>query len=151
MQVGVEHKREILLRVVFRSQVAFFFRTIRCDTIARVVNPTYDVIEIGLLADFLEISGEATTDGTGALADRVAGQTTTSFKQLFSVARISAWLRCQCVSKAVLPKVRGDRLDLLACVLVAHVRAFVSVRGETPERWHLGTRSKLLRILKPNR
>src|SRR5688572_27644437 len=151
MQVSVKNIRQILLRVVFRSKVTFFFRTIRSHAIARVVDPAHDVIKISLLTDFLKVCGEITARGARTLADRVAGHTTSSFKQLFSVAGISAWLRWQSVRETVLPQICGDRLDLIARVFVAHVRTFVSVRGETPERRHLGTRSKCLWILEPNR
>src|SRR5687767_21577 len=150
MQVGVENKRQVLLRVVLGSQIAFFFRTIRSNAIARVVDPAHDVIEIRLLANFLEICGEVAAGGTAALANRVASHATSGFKQLFSVSGISARLCRQRVRETVLPQVCGDRFDLIAGVYIAHVRTFVGVRGEAPEGRHLGAGSKSLWILEPN-
>ncbi len=97
MQFSVENKRQILLRIVFGSQVAFFFRAVRRDAIARVVDPAHDVIEVGFFADALEVGGKVTAHRAVAFADRVAGKTTAGFEQFFAVTGVSALLRWQSV------------------------------------------------------
>src|SRR6185503_8286528 len=151
MQFSVENKRQVFLRVVFGSQVTFFQGAIRRNAIARVVDPANDVVEVGLLSDALKVRGKVTADRAGAFADRVTGKTAACFKQFLSVTRVSAWLSCERVSKTVLPQVGGDRFELIARVFVAHVRFAFSVRGEAPERRHLGPGSKLLWVLQPDR
>src|SRR5688572_1856903 len=113
MEFGVKNKRQVFLRVVFGSQVAFFFWTIWCDAIARVVDPANDVIEVCLLADALEVCSKMPADRVFGVANRVTGHTTTSFKQLFSVSGVAAWLSWQRVRETVLPEICGDGLDLI--------------------------------------
>ena len=69
MQFGIEDKRQVFLRVVFRGQVAFFFWTVRRDAFARVVNPANDVIEVCLFAYTLQVGGKVTTHLVVAFAD----------------------------------------------------------------------------------
>ncbi len=69
MQFSVKDKRKIVLRVVFRRQIALFFRTIGRPTFARVVNPANDVIEVCFLADLLKIRGKGAAHLAVVFAD----------------------------------------------------------------------------------
>src|SRR5687768_10593025 len=152
MQFSVENKRQSFLRVVLRCQIASMLRmrAIGRDAIARVVDPAHDVVEVCFFADALEVRSKAAADLAVAVADRVTRETAAGFEQLFAMTSVAAWLRWQRVSKAVLPQVSGDSFDLIRRVFVAHVRAIALVRGEAPERGHLGSRPKLLRVFQPD-
>src|SRR6185369_9445013 len=138
VEFGVENKRQLLLLVVFGSQIALLFRTIRRDALTGIVNPANDVIEGRFLADALEVRGKLTADLVVAFADGVASETTAAFEKLFAVSGVAALLLGNLDVETVLPEVRRDGLDLRLAVLVSHVvlLAFITTR-ETPEHRHL--------------
>src|SRR2546425_9673784 len=82
----------------------------------------------------------------------MAAEASARLKQLFAVSGIAALLFGKLSIEAVLPEVGRDRLYLLLSVGITHVRAaIVRSVGKTPEGWHLGARTKTLRISQPNR
>src|SRR5689334_9743760 len=113
MQLSVKLERQVLLRVVVRRQIAFFFRTVRRNALARIVNPAHDVIEVGFFADTLEVRGKSAADLAVAFADRVTGQTAATLEKLFAVSRVALRLGGKLRIETFLPEISGDGLDLL--------------------------------------
>src|ERR1051326_407832 len=153
MQLGVENKRQALLRVIFRSQITFFLRTVRRYTFARIVNPADDVIEVCFLTNPLQVGGKVTTDPAVAFADRVTRKTAPTLEKSLAVLRVSFCLLRDFRIKTLLPQVSSDGLNLFLTILVAHICAGRAFRQgtEAPEHRHLRVRTKCLRIVQPDR
>src|SRR5258706_6426851 len=120
-----------------------FFRTIGRPALARVIDPTHDVIIIVLLADLGQVRGKRATHLGVLFTDRVTGETATRLKQSLAVILVSLLLRGNFAIETVLPKVRRYGFQVL--------RSLFAVFSETPEGGHLRTRTKSLRVLQPNR
>ena len=69
MLFGVEDERHARLCVILRGQIAFVFRAIGTPTLARIINPAHDVLEIIFLADALKISSEVAAHTRVAFAN----------------------------------------------------------------------------------
>src|SRR5207302_11077796 len=95
---------------------------IRTRAFAGVVNPTNQVIVIGLLADATEIGRECSALQLIAFADGVAGETAARFEQFFSVSGIAEFVLGQGILERGLPDESGDGFDLI--VVQAEVRHF---------------------------
>ena len=65
--IQVEHKRQIVLGVIVRAQVALLERAVRTRALARIVNPANEVIVIVLFADAAQIGGEGAADQRSCL------------------------------------------------------------------------------------
>src|SRR5207302_3073035 len=99
---------------------------IRTRAFAGVVNPTNQVIVIGLLADASEIGRECSALQLIAFADGVAGETAARFEQFFSVSGVAEFVLGQGIRERRLPDESGDGFDLI--VAEAEIRHF---RGGT--------------------
>ena len=123
MQLSVKLERQLLLRVIVRRQIALFFRTVRRNALARIVNPAHDVIEVRLFTDAGKVCSEVATDLVVAFTDLVTGKTSTTLEKFFTVSGVALRLCRELVVEALLPQIRSDRLNLVGAVFVAHVRA----------------------------
>src|SRR6185437_13757220 len=82
----------------------------------------------------------------------MTGEAAARFKQVFAVGNVAALLLGKFAIETILPEVSSNRLDLFLTILVAQRRhAGVHRLGETPEGWHLGARTKTLRVCQPLR
>ena len=90
--IEVKHERQIVLGVIFRTQVALFERAVRARALARIVNPAYEVIVIVFFADAAQVRGKGAADHVRAFADGVAGQAAARFKQNLAVRGVAGRL-----------------------------------------------------------
>src|SRR5438445_2234288 len=118
----VENVGQALLLVIFGADVFLFEGAIRTRALARVVDPTNQVIVIGLLADATEIGRECSALQLIAFADGVAGETAARFEQFFTVNGIAEFVLGQGILERGLPDESGDGFDLI--VVQAEVRHF---------------------------
>ena len=105
MQFGIEEKRQAVFCVIIRREIAFLFRAIRRPALARVVNPTHDVIVIIFLADFREVGRECAAELAVSFADRVTRQTAARFEEILAVRLVALSLRRYLAVKTVLPEI----------------------------------------------
>src|SRR5207248_2718528 len=104
----VEDKGQAVLLVIGRGQVALFVGAIRRRTLARVVNPSDQVIVIIFLAHAREVSGKPAAHLIRALADRMATHAAARLEALFALLRVAHRLSGKLRVEAALPDKGGD-------------------------------------------
>src|SRR5438552_359462 len=122
----VENVGQAFLFVILGTDVLLFEGAIGARALARVVDPTNQVIVIGLLADATEIGRESSALQLIAFADGVAGEAAARFEQFFSVRGVARLVLGQVILERGLPTEGGDGLDLV--VVQTEIRHF---RGGT--------------------
>ena len=128
--VQVKNVGQALLLVIFGADVFLFEGAIRTRAFAGVVDPTNQVIVIGLLADASEIGRESSALQLIAFADGVAGEAAARFEQFFSVSGIAEFVLGQGILERGLPDESGDGLDLVvAKAEIRHFRGGAEVAG----------------------
>src|SRR5947209_5242874 len=141
MLIGIEHERQVMVRVILRRQIPVLFRTIRSPAVTRVVNPPDDVIEVRLLPHLRQVRSEVSADALAVLLNRVTGHASALMKQFAAVSGVTSLLLRNLAVKTLLPKISRNCLDLIRAVLIAL---------QAPERWHLRSRPESLRVLQPD-
>src|SRR5438445_6028341 len=93
-----------------------FLCRVRGPTLARVVDPTHDVIIVRLFADSGQVRRESPAHLRVLFANRMTGKTATRFKQILAMILVTLRLRGSLAIKTVLPEVSGDCLQIFRAV-----------------------------------
>src|SRR6202789_1764010 len=112
--IEIENVREIVLGVIFRSQVALFVRTIRPGALARVVDPANDIIVIFLFADAAEVGSKSSANRGRAFTHGMAGQASALFEEFFAMGCVAGRLMIERrAGESCLPNEGGESLRLI--------------------------------------
>ena len=109
----IKNVRQVVFLVVVSGQVALLERTIRRRALARVMNPSYQVIVIRLFTHASQVGAEPPAHSARALAHGVTAHAAPRLKTLLALGRIAGSLRrCFCVQRTLQDE-GGDRAHLI--------------------------------------